>query len=104
MQSGETVSSARKDFAERKNNAGVPKYDVGPEHEKSKISYTEPARSLSTRYSPDRVGVQAPTKDGIQIDPLTGKEYNWNDGFTTETGDAFPGGGVDQQTNIYFDY
>jgi hypothetical protein len=86
------------------SNGGVNKYDTGPKHEKSKISYPEAPRTLSTRYSPDRVGVQAPTKEGIQIDPLTGKEYNWNEGFTTETGEKFPGGSVDQQTDIYFEY
>lgn len=84
---------------ERKN------YDLGPEGEESKVEDKKSplSRSLSTRYSPDRVGVMALTRDGVQIDPITGKEYDWNSGFTTETGDKFPGGMVQEQTNRYRD-
>ena len=106
MQGGVKDYPTRNEFGHQR---GGPKgdegqYNVGPKHEKSKISYEEAPRTLSTRYSPDRVGVQAPTKDGIQRDPLTGKEYNWNNGFATETGEKFPGGSVSLQSDIHFQY
>ena len=105
MQSGVTNYPTRQEFAHQRGGTGNDlKYDTGPVHEKSKISYEEAPRTLSTRYSPDRVGQQAHLKDGIQTDPLTGREYNWNEGFTTETGEKFPGGSVDLQTDLYFDY
>jgi len=34
-------------------------YNVGRQHEDSKVTESEANTSLSTRYSPDRVGVQA---------------------------------------------
>lgn len=59
-------------------------------------------RSLSTRYSPDRVGVQARRiSDGVYQDPITNKTYDWNEGFTTEDGQKFEGGRVSLQTDIY---
>jgi len=106
MQGGVQDYPTRQEFAHQRGGGkgDVHKYDTSPKHQKSKVNYAEPPRTLSTRYSPDRVGVQAPTKDGVQIDPLTGKEYDWNSGFTTETGEKFPGGSVEQQTDIYFKY
>lgn len=106
MQRGVTTYPTRQEFSHQRGGAkgGEGKYDTGPKHEKSKVNYTEAPRTLSTRYSPDRVGVQAPTKDGVQIDPLTGKVYDWNEGFSTETGEKFPGGSVSLQSDIYFEY
>ena len=44
---------------------------------------------LSTRYSPDRPGVQARRiADGVFQDPYTNKIYDYNDGFKTFT-DSF---------------
>lgn len=77
-------------------------YGVGPEHEDSKATVEECSRSLSTRYSPDRVGVQAQLKDGIQTDPYSGKEYNWKEGFKSEEGEDFPGGSVSLQSDIAY--
>jgi len=106
MQHGAQDYPTRTEFAHQRGGTkgDERKYNLGPKHEKSKISYDDAPRTLSTRYSPDRVGVQAPTKDGVQTDPLTGKEYNWNDGFTTETGEKFPGGQVSLQSDLYFEY
>jgi len=77
-------------------------YGVGlPDHQKSDLSVDRFDRSLSTRYSPDRVGVQARRiADGVYQDPITNKIYDWNDGFKTEDGETFTGGGVALQSDI----
>ncbi len=78
-------------------------YGVGiPKHKKTDLTVEVYDRSLSTRYSPDRVGVQARrVGDGVYQDPITNKIYDWNDGFKTEDGETFSGGGVALQTDIY---
>jgi hypothetical protein len=77
-------------------------YGVGlPDHKKTDLSTDTFDRSLSTRYSPDRVGVQARrVSDGVSQDPVTNKIYDWNEGFKTEDGETFNGGGVSLQTDI----
>ncbi len=76
-------------------------YDVGPEHKKSDKTVEPFSRSLSTRYSPDRVGVQARRiSDGVYQDPITNKTYDWNEGFTTDDGEQFGGGRVSLQTDL----
>lgn len=76
-------------------------YDTGPEHKKIDPSMELSSRSLSTRYSPDRVGVQARRiSDGISQDPITNKVYDWNEGFTTDDGEVFNGGKVSLQTDF----
>ncbi len=76
-------------------------YGVGPEHDESFKPSESIPHSLSTRYSPDRVGVQARrVGDGIYQDPYTKKIYDYNDGFKTEDGRDFSGGGVSLQSNI----
>lgn len=76
-------------------------YNLAPEHKKMDSKHKLPSRSLSTRYSPDRVGVQARRiADGVYQDPYTNKIYNWNDGFTTEDGQKFGGGHVSLQTDL----
>jgi hypothetical protein len=76
-------------------------YGVGPAHEDSKPKSFEENTSLSTRYSPDRVGVQAlRIGDGIMQDPYTNKIYDYNEGFKTEDGRTFPGGSPSLQTSI----
>jgi hypothetical protein len=68
---------------------------------KSDLTTDSPSRSLSTRYSPDRVGVQARRiSDGVIQDPISNKIYDWNDGFTTEDGDEIQGGSVSLQTDL----
>lgn len=58
-------------------------------------------RSLSTRYSPDRVGVQALRVDDDSIaDPYTGKIYRKSEGYTLENGTVIPGGSISLQTKI----
>ena len=59
------------------------------------------ATHLSTRYSPDRVGVQAKrVSDGVFQDPYTNKIYDYNEGFKTEDGRDFPPGHAALQTSI----
>ena len=76
-------------------------YNLSPEHKDSKVVAPDIAPSLSTRYSPDRVGVQARRiGDGIMQDPFTNKIYDYNEGFKTEDGREFPGGSPALQTDI----
>lgn len=79
-------------------------YGVGlPERKNTDLSTKTYSRSLSTRYSPDRIGVQAlRVSDGVRKDPITNKEYDWNEGFTTESGEKFSGGSVALQTDIEY--
>jgi hypothetical protein len=79
-------------------------YGVGiPEHKAVDLSTKVYNRSLSTRYSPDRVGVQARrVSDGVYQDPITNKTYDWNEGFTTDDGSKFSGGNVSLQTDIIY--
>ncbi len=91
-------------LAERGGNSSPTLYDTGPEHEKADFTMEIADRSLSTRYSPDRVGVQARRiADGVYQDPITNKVYDWNDGFTTEDGEKFRGGRISLQSELIFD-
>ena len=76
-------------------------YGLGPEHKKMKTKRRPHDRTMSTRYSPDRVGVQARRiADGVYQDPYTNKIYDWNEGFSTEDGQSFGGGHVSLQTDM----
>lgn len=56
---------------------------------------------LSTRYSPDRPGVQTRRiADGVFQDPYTNKIYDYNDGFKTEDGREFSGGSPAFQSSL----
>jgi hypothetical protein len=47
------------------------------------------------------VGIQARRlADGVYQDPYTNKVYDWNEGFETEDGQIFGGGGVSLQTDL----
>lgn len=101
----EIVYETREHFtAHRGGNSNKELYGVGlPDHPKSVNTLAPVSRSLSTRYSPDRVGVQARrVSDGVYQDPITNKVYNWNEGFKTEDGSEFAGGSVDLQTDIMY--
>lgn len=78
-------------------------YGVGlSEQKKTDLTTREYGRSLSTRYSPDRVGVMARRiSDGVYQDPYTNRTYDWNEGFTTEDGEVFGGGSVALQTDMF---
>lgn len=81
-------------------------YGVKPADSKEfKDSIDEPAHSLSTRYVPDKPGVQVQrvkgTDGGVYMDPYTNRIYDWNQGFKTEDGREFPASGVDLQTDMY---
>lgn len=90
--------------ASRGGEAPKELYGVGlPERKNTDLSTKVYSRSLSTRYSPDRVGVQAArVSDGVYRDPITNKTYDWNEGFTTEDGSKFFGGNVSLQTDIIY--
>ena len=79
-------------------------YGIGPEHEDSYVPLEHTARSLSTRYSPNRCGVQAMrvpgSNGGVFQDPYTKKIYDYNEGFTLEDGTSFPGGSPALQTSL----
>lgn len=104
FQSGELDYLTRENETAQRAGVGVPRdslYGVGPKHDKADNSLDEPPRSLSTRYSPDRVGVQARrVSDGVFQDPYTNKIYDYNEGYKTESGDIVGGGTIDNQTKI----
>lgn len=79
------------------------RYNLNPPQEKSQVSFTPASRTLSTRYSPDHVGVMAKRiSDGVYQDPITNKIYNWNEGFELEDGQTVPGGSISLQTDLFF--
>ena len=68
------------------------------EHHVSTYKSSE-SHSLSTRYSPDLVGVQlGRVGEGLWQCPITGKVYSWESGFTDMDGNEHPGGSVAAQT------
>lgn len=76
-------------------------YGVSAEGEDSRVPTEYVAPHLSTRYSPDRVGVQAMrVSDGVYQDPYTNKVYDYNEGFKTEDGRSFPGGSASLQSSL----
>ena len=76
-------------------------YGVFPEGDDSRVPTEYVAPHLSTRYSPDRVGVQAMrVSDGVYQDPYTNKVYDYNEGFKTEDGRNFPGGSASLQSSL----
>ena len=81
-------------------------YGVGyPDRKKTDLSTREYDRSLSTRYVPDKAGVQGRRiSDGVMQDPVTNKIYDWNEGFKTEDGETFNGGAVSLQSDIISHY
>ena len=104
FQSGEIEYSRREDLLMDRGseNSSDKLYGVFPENSDADNSYNEPPRSMSTRYSPDRVGVQARRlSDGVFQDPYTNKVYDYNEGFKTESGEEFLGSSVSNQTKLY---
>jgi hypothetical protein len=82
--------------------ASTEKYNTGAPQPPVKVKPHETTRGLSTRYSPDHVGVQTRRiSDGVYQDPISGRIYDWNEGFTTETGEKYPGGAVSLQSQLY---
>ena len=95
----------RDNYLLERGNIGVDRenlYGITPEQVQANNTLDEPSPSLSTRYSPDRVGVQARRLgDGVYQDPYTNKVYDYNEGFKREDGEEFVGGAVDNQTKLY---
>ena len=79
-------------------------YGITSEKEASYVPTEHVAPHLSTRYSPDRIGVQAMrvpgSNGGVYQDPYTKKIYDYNEGFTTESGRSFPPGNASMQTSL----
>lgn len=76
-------------------------YNLSPKHEDSYVPTSYVATHLSTRYSPDRVGVQAlRVSDGVFQDPYTNKVYDYNEGFKAEDGRTFPPGSAALQSSM----
>ena len=62
-----------------------------------------PSNTLSTRYVPGMEGVQAgriPGQEGGFYNPITKKEYNFQQGFSMD-GVEYPAYSVSMQTNLY---
>lgn len=62
-----------------------------------------PSNTLSTRYVPGMEGVQAgriPGQEGGFYNPITKKEYNFQQGFSMD-GVDYPAYSVSMQTNLY---
>tara|TARA_B100000131_G_scaffold322708_1_gene377682 strand:+ start:7260 stop:7727 length:468 start_codon:yes stop_codon:yes gene_type:complete len=108
FQSSELDYNRRDELASERSGNSVDRsdssnlYGVFPEQNDADNQYSEPQRSLSTRYSPDRVGVQARRlSDGVYQDPYTNKVYDYSEGFKTESGEEFSPSSVDNQTKLY---
>ena len=108
FQSGEQEYSLREELLSQRSGDGLDRsnsdnlYGVFPEQDDADNQYAEPQRSLSTRYSPDRVGVQARRlSDGVYQDPYTNKVYDYNEGFKAENGEEFSPSSVENQTKLY---
>jgi hypothetical protein len=95
--------TAEHELYERGGKATNELYGVGYSERKDvNLAVDKYSRSLSTRYSPDRVGIQAMRiSDGVYQDPITKKVYDWNEGFKTESGHEFYGGNVSLQTDLH---
>ena len=78
-------------------------YDVFKGHEDSTVTPSYPAGTLSTRYVPNKPGVQAgrmPSEEGGFYDPYTRQEYNFQAGFNMD-GVEYPAYSVSMQTDLY---
>jgi len=103
FQSGVTEYATRERYLSQRGGetAERPLYNVGPEHEDSYVPTEHVAPHLSTRYSPDHVGVQAQrVSDGVYKDPYTNKIYDYNEGFKTDSGVDFPAGSASLQSQM----
>ena len=71
-----------------------------------KVKTFEPLEApLQTRYSPDTPGsMTTRVADGVYQDVTTGKQYDYNNGYTTNKGNKIPGSSVDQQIPDLGDY
>ena len=87
-------------IAEIKNKKTNKKALAGESKAKEGKVFEENEASLSTRYCPDHPGEPVlRIGDGIVQCSLTGKIYNYNEGFVTEKGNKVPGTSVENQTN-----
>ena len=78
-------------------------YGVFEGQEESKSMPEYPSNTLSTRYVPDKPGVQAgriPGQESGFYDPITNKEYNFQEGFEL-SGVNYPAYSVSMQTDLY---
>lgn len=79
-------------------NALKQEYKV--QHQDNAIeSYNGGAHAMQTRYSPDFPGVNLMrVSDGVYQDMMTHQIYDFNKGFTTQSGEVYLGGSAAHQT------
>lgn len=78
-------------------------YNVFQGQEESSSMPEYPSNTLSTRYVPDKPGVMAGRihgQEGGFYDPITKKEYNFQEGFDL-SGVNYPAYSVSMQTDLY---
>ncbi len=81
------------------------KYNLAKDHEPVSVEEKKVTKSLSTRYSPDHIGVQSRRiSDEETQDPYTNKIYNWAEGFTSDSGDKYDGASVSLQTDVEYNH
>ena len=86
-----------------------PKYDrdqlygLSESKKDLKVESDQVQRGLSSRYSPDRVGeMLMRIGDNVYQSSITGKIYDYNEGFATEQGDVFSPSSVSNQTKLLY--
>jgi hypothetical protein len=100
-----TNYGTREDAVKKKELQVPPessKYPTPGENQpKVDVKKPETMGPLSTRSSPDRPGQGAiRVSDGVVADPITGKIYDYSQGFKREDGSVVPGGSVSLQTKV----
>jgi len=106
FQGASIEENTRDKYLSEKHNTPVDRttealYNLAPEHADSNPNTTAaPSAPLSTRYVPGLAGVQSRRiGDGVVEDPLTGKKFDYNEGF--KIGDqVYNPGDVSLQTSL----
>lgn len=88
--------------ASREHAKQIGSEEMAKAVEKNIKKYRPMEAALSSRYSPDLPGVQLiRVGDSVFQCPITGKVYDFREGFTTAKGNKVPGGSVDGQTRYF---
>jgi uncharacterized protein (UPF0305 family) len=96
LQTAEKLYSNQEELAKLNQIESIAK-DV----EKGIKEYRPLQYPMSTRYSPDHPGVMMiRLADNLYQDPITGKQYNYEEGYTLDDGTKVPGGSVIEQTKL----
>lgn len=100
----ESASDRNDKYDAKQHNAdslfSALKQEYKVQHQDNAIeSYNGGSHALQTRYSPDFPGVNLMRiSDGVYQDMMTHKVYDFNRGFTSESGEVFLGGSTAHQT------